>query len=232
MHTPIVPMIVKLFDPLVSGQAWRGLEAVLDEIEQVEDFFFIQIGANDGVVHDPLYKRVLRNNWRGILIEPVRFYFDRLKRNYGEGGGSDLIFENIAISARDETRDFFRIREGLDFLPQWTKGLGSFNRAVLMKHRWVIPDIGRYIVQEKVECLSFTSLLERHDVEKVNLLAIDTEGYDYEIIRRINFDRVRPGVVLYEHKHLSRVDRRDCERLLEKNGYRFRRNFSNTLAYS
>ncbi|MGH8556520.1 MAG: FkbM family methyltransferase [Methylococcales bacterium] len=230
MKKPIIPFLVKCFDPLVCGQRWKKLETVLDQFDQSDDFFFIQVGSNDGIVHDPLYRHVLRNGWNGILIEPVRYYFDLLKKNYANS--SQLIFENIAISGRDEYRDFFRIREDLDFLPRWTKGLGSFKRDVLMKHRWIIPNIQQYIVQEKVECLSFPSLLERHAVGKIDLIMIDTEGYDFEIIKQIDFSRIRPGVIIYEHKHISRSDRLSCEKLLTEQNYWLHRHFSNTLAYN
>lgn len=229
MKKPIIPLLVKAFDPLISGQSWKRLQSVLVELEQLDDIFFIQVGANDGIVHDPLYHYVLRNHWKGILIEPVKYYFDCLKKNYATC--SQLIFENIAISVRDEVRDFYRIREGLDFLPQWTKGLGSFNRDVLMKHRWVIPNMQQYIVQEQVECLSFATLLKRHAVKKFDLVMIDTEGYDYEIIKQIDFGCVHPRAIIYEHKHFTRSDRLDCEKLLRKQNYRLQRHFSNTLAY-
>jgi FkbM family methyltransferase len=230
MTKRIIPFLVKCFDPFVCGQRWKMLETVLDEFAQVDDFFFIQIGSNDGIVHDPLYRHVLRNHWNGILIEPVKYYFELLQSNYA--GSSHLVFENIAISERDGYRDFFRIREGLDFLPQWTKGLGSFNRDVLMKHRWVIPDIQQFLVQEQVECLCFASLLKRHAVEKIDLIMIDTEGYDFEIIKQFDFTDVRPRAIVYEHKHFARRDRLSCERLLKDQAYRLHRHFGNTLAYN
>ncbi|MGR9106459.1 MAG: FkbM family methyltransferase [Gammaproteobacteria bacterium] len=228
MNKPLIPMLVKWFDPLVCSRRWEKLESVLEELAGVDDFFFIQVGANDGIVHDPLYRHVLQNRWNGILIEPVRYYFELLKRNYS--AGNHLIFENVAISERDGYRELFRIREGLDFLPQWTKGLGSFNRDVLMKHRWAIPDIQQYIVRETVQCLSLASLLARYAVERIDLIMIDTEGYDFEIIKQIDSTAVWPRVMIYEHKHLARDERLQCERLLSDRNYRLHKHFGNTLA--
>ena len=34
------------------------------------EFFFVQIGAFDGRVADPLYQLVHRHHWRGVLVEP------------------------------------------------------------------------------------------------------------------------------------------------------------------
>ncbi len=203
---------------------------MLIELDSIDDLFFIQIGANDGVINDTFYQNNSRNNWRGILVEPVLYYFDRLKQNYANN--NKLIFENVAISDRDGVRNFYRIQEGLSFMPAWTEGLGSFRLEVLMKHRHLIPNIENYIVQERVECLSFSSLLVRHVVGKVDLLMIDTEGYDFEILKQIDFTDIKPRVIVYEHKHLNRKERSECASFLEIQGYRLQSHFSNTLAYS
>jgi hypothetical protein len=44
--------------------------------------YFIGIGANDGVTHDPLYPFVRDFGWRGIMVEPIPEAFAALERNY------------------------------------------------------------------------------------------------------------------------------------------------------
>src|SRR6266481_6003650 len=51
---------------------------------QKKDLFFIQIGANDGVSNDPLYKFVIEYGWAGILVEPLPQVFEVLRRNYAD----------------------------------------------------------------------------------------------------------------------------------------------------
>lgn len=221
---------VKAFDRLLCLPRWTAFHKILDRSASCSGpFFFIQIGANDGVIHDPLYQYVVDNDWSGILVEPVRYYFERLKNNYRSN--KNLTFENVAISDRDEMREFYRIKEGQDHLPAWSKGLGSFYLDVLLKHKWAIPDMEQHIISEKVQCRSFASLLNAHHVESVDLLVIDTEGYDFEILKQIDFKEVKPDTIVYEHKHLSRKSRKSCERLLNGQGYRLTRHYTNTMAY-
>ena len=52
----------------------------------------------------------------------------------------------------------------------------------------------------------------------------------FEIIRTIDFSRIRPAVLIYEHKHLGPADRLACWRLLRANGYRCAAGWSDTLA--
>lgn len=34
------------------------------------DFTVIQVGANDGITHDPIHKFIKRDQWRGVFLEP------------------------------------------------------------------------------------------------------------------------------------------------------------------
>jgi hypothetical protein len=56
-------------------------------------------------------------------------------------------------------------------------------------------------------------------VGHVDLLAIDTEGYDWEILRTIDLARWHPRVLIYEHYHLDDADRAGCRAHVEAAGY-------------
>lgn len=223
--------LVKLFDKICRLKKWRKLDAVLDQASQNNnDLFFVQIGANDGVIYDPINKFVTQYNWAGVLVEPVGHYFEQLKKNYADN--PNLVFENAAISDINEIRDFYRIQEGLDFLPEWCNGLGTFNVDVLLSHKWAIPNLEDYVVKEQVACITLAELLSKHAIQKIDLLLIDTEGYDYQILQQINFSHNKPGILLYEHQYISKQERAECERLLKQYGYQLSHHLGNTLAYS
>src|ERR1051326_7686160 len=46
------------------------------------DVFFVQIGAHDGKSNDNVYSVARALGWHGVLVEPVRYLFDRLVQNY------------------------------------------------------------------------------------------------------------------------------------------------------
>ncbi len=48
---------------------------------------------------------------------------------------------------------------------------------------------------------------------------------------QIDFERFRPRMILYEHKHLRRETRRHGGSLLTAQGYQLTKHLSNTLAY-
>ncbi len=181
--------------------------------------FFIQIGANDGLALDPLRREIQRRSWRGIMVEPVPYVFERLYERYG--GHARVALEQVAIADRDGTRPFYHLREAArgEDLWQWYHALGSFERSVVLRHRSLIPDIDERLVETEIPTLTFASLCRKHDVDKVDLLQIDTEGYDYQILRGLDLSRWRPRLIVYEHHHLSGEDRASARNLLERAGY-------------
>jgi len=58
---------------------------------------FLQIGANDGLRNDPIREHILRNQWDGVLVEPIPGIFEILVNNYNKL--PELEFVNAAISS-------------------------------------------------------------------------------------------------------------------------------------
>jgi FkbM family methyltransferase len=185
------------------------------------DAVFVEIGSNDGEQHDFLRPHVLASNWTGVMVEPVPYVFERLRRNYG--GIERVALENVAIADRDGTLPFFYLRDADEAerssLPDWYDGVGSFNREAILSHAPQMPDIAARIVEHNVPTLRFASLCERHGLDRVDLIAIDTEGHDWEIIRTIDLSAHFPRLIVYEHFHLSPGDRVACRAHVERQGY-------------
>jgi FkbM family methyltransferase len=183
--------------------------------------FFIEVGANDGKEQDLLQRFVASTAWRGIMVEPVPWIFRELIRNYG--GSERLVFESVAISDRDGGQPFYHPVEVSDpaaeGLPHWYKGLGSFSREEILSHADLIPDIERRIVCTLVPCLTLASLCRKHRVQRLDLLALDTEGHDWEILRGFNFAELHPRLVVFEHYHLSAAEQAECRAHLRQYGY-------------
>ena len=79
-------------------------------------------------------------------------------------------------------------------------------------------------------CISIQELLDKHRIKALDLLQIDTEGFDYEIIKMIDFKKIKPKLICFEHLHLSEATKRQCEEHLLKKGYRLEHFRSDSLA--
>lgn len=183
--------------------------------------FFVEVGANDGDQHDHLRPFLESGRWRGIMVEPVPYVFERLRGNYGSHAG--IALENAAIADRDGELPFYHLRESADRsaegLPRWYDGIGSFSREAVLNHAALLGDLEDRLVCVQVPCMTFSALCERHGAPRVDLLIIDTEGYDHEILRSIAWDVHRPRLVVYEHYHLAPGDRVQLRAMLSAHGY-------------
>jgi FkbM family methyltransferase len=183
--------------------------------------FFIEIGANDGQGHDHLRPLILSHEWRGIMVEPVPYVFERLRRNYEALDRISLV--NAAIADRDGTRPFYHLGQAgpreREALPEWYDAIGSLSRETVVAHRHKIPELERRLVATEVRCLTLASLCRKHGVEEVDLLVTDTEGYDEQILGQLDFEAIRPRLIVYEHFHLAPQQRARCAERLRDAGY-------------
>lgn len=190
---------------------------------------FIQIGANDGLQRDPLRPYILDAEWSGVLVEPVPYVFERLRSLYD--GHPRVTLENVAIADEDATRRLYYLPKSSDpGLPQWYDALASFRKDVLLKHDVFIADIADRISAMDVPCVTFDTLCRRNNIDTVDVIQIDTEGYDYEVIKLIDLDRYQPTVLMYESLHLSEADRRECTTRLRNAGYELLSDGMDTIA--
>jgi FkbM family methyltransferase len=198
-----------------------GLKLIAAFAEAHPRAAFVEIGANDGEHEDLLQRAIRSGDWRGILVEPVPWIFERLRANHGEREG--LIFENAAIGDRDGSMPFFHMPPASDHeeegLPGWYHGIGSFSRESILRHAEQIPDLESRLVSTEVPTLTFDSLLAKHGVDSIDLLLVDTEGFDWEILRRVDFDRWRPRLVIYEHYHLTAATQAEAVARFHGHGY-------------
>lgn len=181
-------------------------------------FFFVQAGANDGRTDDPLNRLIRRYHWRGLLLEPLPEVFKRLVETYRDE--PQLILENAAVAPQDGTLSLWtdRAHQGL---------MASFDRS---KPATRIE--ASQLVEIPVQARTFATLLRTHDIHRIDLLQIDTEGFDFEVLKMAMKEGLpRPRLIRYEHLLLSQDDRAAAVELLAAHGYKMFRERSDTLAY-
>ena len=181
------------------------------------DFFFVQIGANDGVSYDPIDELVTKEKVKGIVIEPVKDIFEKLKRNYERNPQVSPL--NVAIHKDQKEMIIYRVDPNNKEYPEWTKGTPSFNKA----HHELSFIEEKDLVEEMVKCISFSDLIEQYKIDKIDLLQIDTEGYDAEIIKMIDFEKINPTIISFEHGIRQGImtlqQFQQCQEILLKNNY-------------
>jgi FkbM family methyltransferase len=189
------------------------------------NFFFVQVGANDGKRDDPIHEYVERFRLRGILIEPQPKTFESLKATYAHR--PDLVLVNAAIAPVDGKVTIYQARSP-DGSEPWVDLLTSFDLTTLRKT--LGPRSSALVEQVEVRAVSPATLLAEHTFNQVDLLQVDTEGYDYEVLKLFDLPLLRPSIVHFEHRLLKRADWESAIELLVSNNYMVSYNWHDTLA--
>ncbi|MBC8137824.1 MAG: FkbM family methyltransferase [Fibrella sp.] len=194
----------------------------------------VQIGANDGLMDDPVRKSIVSLNLPALLVEPLPNLFEKLKTNYS--GQSGVRLDNVAVSNTPGQASIFRLNATATQFPAWAHGLASFDKSVLLKHKdWdgvKGKDFEQFIEAITVPVVTVGQLLQRHpDLGNITALQIDTEGHDLIVVKSAIEGGCLPRIINYEHKHLSYADQVVCRDLLASKGYTFYSTGADTLAY-
>lgn len=204
------------------------------------NFTVIQIGANDGITHDPIHKFIKRDNWKGVLLEPQKHVFDQyLSKIYRNNKGITTI--NAALGETDGHLNLYKI--GFSNA-RWATGLATFDKSVLekaftsghvaknaAKENVAIPsNPDEHIVAEKVPLISAETLLSTYQIDKIDLLQIDTEGFDYEVIKMFDIKKTKPGLIVFESSHLPKETLAEAVAYLQENNYETVTSGANTVA--
>jgi FkbM family methyltransferase len=245
-HSPQPPSpIARVRSTVALRTRWRELKyqrllrrlagpRLIDAFEeQYDSASVLEIGANDHIKYDNVEPLLRSGRWSGVLVEPVPYIFKRLEQRYADVPGVKLA--NVAIADRDGSLPFFYLAEAPpgeeDSLPDWYHEIGSFSRENVLTHARSIPGLEERIVEAQIPALTVASLFERNAVEHVDLVVIDTEGYDAEIVKAFPFDRYRPRLLVYEHFHLDDDVRTTTRALLHEHGYETMEEGLDTFAF-
>ena len=166
--------------------------------------FYIDVGAQDPVV-DSVTRAFYVRGWRGINIDPVKHWHQRLM----EDRPHDINLR-VAVGA---TQGQIRVHEVAD------SGLSTISDQYAARHE----EAGFAVSSEMVEMTTLDSIMAEQRVTEVHFLKVDVEGAEKDVLTGISFREVRPWVVLVESREPnSRVTTHDAwEHLLLDAQYTF-----------
>lgn len=177
---------------------------------------FIQVGAYDGVSTDPLRRYIDRCNWRGIMLEPQPGPAAHLRELYKDNTG--IVILEAAVDVERTTRALYTVESGA--LPKWAGGMASFDREQIVRKDYLIPGIEKFIRELRVECIAFSDVIKLLPPgNQLDLLQIDAEGADGRILSLFPFDRVKPAIIHWEIKNMTKDQQETALDLLCGQGY-------------
>lgn len=193
-------MVYSLFD--CNGIA---LDIKLDKIFKFKKYgFYIEIGANDGLTQSNTAYFEKEMGWKGILIEPCKKMYDLCVINR-----PNSICINCACVSNDYNEQYING----DFISGSL--MASVNSDRVEKNKEKLCSV-------KAETL--TTILDNNKIDSIDFISIDTEGYEYNILKGINLNKYRPKYMLIE---IYKKDYNNILNYLKKYNYKLYSNFTN-----
>jgi FkbM family methyltransferase len=183
----------------IGGYSVFDFESFLyRHLEVHKSLTFLQIGANDGVMNDPIYQFNMDNKTvvSGYVLEPLPDIYERLVENYK--ACNNIKPFNVAIHATEREMVLHRVNPLREAeVPEFARGIASFNEKHWEKTT-LVPNAD-YMQEVKVKCISFADFIHSNAIKSLDLLLLDTEGYDYQILMSIDFSSIKPKMIRFEH---------------------------------
>lgn len=196
----------------------RPVEVLVDDLVTLDGAkSFLQIGANDGYMSDPLNLAIYRHRLSGSFVEPQPNYFRDLQDTYR--GFADMRFLPYAIAADQGSMTMYTLDCQRGRLPGWARGVGTLSRAQIEKFGDQIDDIQSYIRADRVECITVKDLLTRTLHRDPDMLVVDAEGFDHLILSQFDFARLTTRLVIYETESMDPRHATDLAATFEACGF-------------
>lgn len=156
-------------------------------------FSFVQIGANDGVSFDDFFWLVTHFNGSGLAIEPMTEAFERLSHNYRPYPGVKPV--RLALHPTLSNVTLFRVADAkMDAVPPWAYGSASMDPTWLPRQG--VKD--EMLEEENCPAASLMSIVDDYQINHPNVLQIDVEGFDLEVIKMVDFNKLHPDLIRFE----------------------------------
>ena len=182
-----------------------ALDAKLDELfKNKTNGFFIELGAHDGLTQSNTAFFEFNRGWKGILIEPSISQFEKCVINRP----NSFCF-NYACVSNTYTESSVS---------------GNFDGTLMASVDGTRNNPTHFSISVPAKTLSAIIDSITPGVEVIDLLSLDTEGYELHILQGLDLNKHRPRYMLIE------VYTKDFDALvafLKLNSYNLHSNFSN-----
>lgn len=177
------------------------LDQKLIELMNYSRGYFIEVGGYDGVVQSNTKAFEECYGWHGILVEPSAILFPLLCQNRP----NSVCFQ-CALGSFEEDGTF---------------AYGDFDGTLMSS---INGERLNHTGNEKVLMRSLQSILDEVKVHNINFFSLDTEGYELNILKGIDFSKTQFDYILIEiyNYHYDQIIE-----FLSSNGYEMIQSFTN-----
>jgi FkbM family methyltransferase len=140
---------------------------------------YLETGSNDGIFQSNTVKLELEKNWSGILIEASPYAYNECLKNRSQE--KNIIIHGALVS---DTYEGDTIKGDFNGHP-----MGSIGGRRLSNQQNANIEVPAY---------TLTEILSQLDIDKIDIMFIDVEGWELFVLSGLDFETWRPSYFLIE----------------------------------
>lgn len=174
-------------------------------------------------------KHIGSEAWQVHLIEPIQKYYEGNLVTYAEN--QNVVCHNFAISTFNGVRSFKVVDENkckeigypVTNSLLGTVGFEPVSDDDVSRGSKLLQNYKKIYREIEVECKTFDQFALDNNIEKVDYLKTDTEGFDVEILNTVDFDKYEVESLKFEYKWSKSRDLKSYNSFIKKlTGYGFK----------
>jgi FkbM family methyltransferase len=171
-------------------------EKIIQKYFNYENGFYLEIGGNDGITQSNTANLEFFKNWTGMLVEPIYEKYNLMLSNRQKS-----ICVNACVSDKDGDIVKFNNVNLMSFVENSRKS--KENDEFWMSEGERCQNIVRSSIELKTTKLQ--TLLDNHNINKIDFFSLDVEGYELQVLKGLDFNKIRPDYILIECTHQEEI---------------------------
>ena len=183
--------------------------AVVQLLNHKTNGIFVELGAADGVLGSTTYRLEKNFGWDGVLIEPLKHYYDEIRRYRT----ASHVF-NFCVGEREGLVEFTRI----DGYSNMLSGISeNYEQRHLSRIKNEVQQLNQQVHKDTIQCRKLANVLYDCGIQHVDYLSIDVEGAELSVLKGLCTETTpyRPSLIGCENNY----QQTDVEKYLAEFGY-------------
>ena len=195
----------------------------LKENKYNEFKILIDVGAHKGESIKLFSENFVIRKIISFEASPINFEYLKMKieKNKKEYNNTEIVLENIALGAENKIIEFKQFNESSS---STIKKIDEESKYYKRKFKLINFLSNKKIYTKlQIKVSKLKDYIEKNDIQKIDFMKIDTEGYELEILLGLENKIQLIDIIMFEHHYDSMIQKgykfADINKLLIKNNF-------------